>query len=76
MTRIGRKAIPTAIRNCSPATVRNARASTLGVKGAKLFNLMLLNLRNNNHGDLLMFKNPLDISGKHSRSAYTGSEKM
>ena len=60
-TRTGRKAIPTTIRNSTSAAVRNARASSLAVKGAQIFNLMPLNLRNSNHGDLPMFKNHLDI---------------
>ena len=59
--RTGRKAIPSAVKLNCRAGIRNARAATFGVKGAKLFNLMPLNLRNSNHGDVLMFKNHLDI---------------
>ena len=47
--------------NVAPASVRNARAASLAVKGAKLFNLMPLGIRNSNHGDVLVFKNHLDI---------------
>ena len=59
--RTGRKAIPKSISNKAPALVRNARAATIGFRGAQLFNLMPLSLRNSDHGDLLMFKNHLDI---------------
>ena len=59
--RTGRKAIPAPVQLTARAAVRNARAATFGVKGAKLFNLMPINLRNSNHGDVLMFKNHLDI---------------
>ena len=41
--------------------VRRARAATLAVKGVKLFNSMPAQLRNSEHGDVLMFKNHLDI---------------
>ena len=41
--------------------MRNARAGTLAVKGAQLFNLLPESLRNSEHGDILMFKNHLDI---------------
>ena len=61
LSRTGRKAVPTALKFSAPAAVRNARASTLGVKGAKLFNIMPTSLRNSNHGDIAMFKNHLDI---------------
>ena len=59
--RTGRKAIPAAVNMRTTAVIRNARASTFAVKGAQLFNLMPLNLRNSNHGDIPMFKNHLDI---------------
>ena len=45
----------------APATVRQARAGTLAVRGAQLFNAMPTSLRNSDHGDVLMFKNHLDI---------------
>ena len=59
--RTGRKAIPAPVQLNARAAVRNARAATFGVKGAKLFNLMPINMRNSSHGDVLMFKNHLDI---------------
>ena len=59
--RTGRKAIPAEVKMRTPAAVRNARHSTFAVKGAQLFNLMPLSLRNSNHGDIPMFKNHLDI---------------
>ena len=58
--RTGRKVIPVAVKQSSPTAVRNARAASLAVKGAQLFNLMPLNLRNSDHGDIEMFKNHLD----------------
>ena len=42
--RTGRKAIPAPVQLNARAAVRNARAATFGVKGAKLFNLMPINL--------------------------------
>ena len=60
-SRTGRKVASKGVKNKAPAAVRNARAATLAVRGAQLFNLMPLNLRNNNYGDLPMFKNHLDI---------------
>ena len=59
--RTGRKAIPTAVPQNVPAVVRQARAGTLAVRGAQLFNAMPARLRNSDHGDVLMFKNHLDI---------------
>ena len=43
------------------ALIINTRAATLAVLGALLFNLMPLSLRNNNYGDIAMFKYNLDI---------------
>ena len=59
--RTGRKAIPANVSKSSTATVRRARAATLAVKGANLFNLLPVNLRNSDHRDISMFKNHLDI---------------
>ena len=59
--RTGRKVIPAQVVMSSPAAVRNARAGSLAVKGAQLFNLLPTNLRNSDQGDILMFKNHLDI---------------
>ena len=60
-SRTGRKVVPATISPSAPASVKKARASSLAVKGAQLFNLLPLNLRNSEHGDVLMFKNHLDI---------------
>ena len=37
------------------------QSATLAVRGAQLFNAMPASLRNSDHGDVLMFKNHLDI---------------
>ena len=59
--RTGRKAVPVFVPQSAPANVRNARAGTLAVKGAQLFNTLPANIRNNEDGDILMFKNHLDL---------------
>ena len=51
--RTGRKAILHHAPQSAIASVRQARAGTLAVRGAQLFN--------SDHGDVLMFKNHLDI---------------
>ena len=56
-----KKSNTAAVNIRTTAAIRNARASTFAVIGAQLFNLMPLNLRNSNHGDIQMFKNQLDI---------------
>ena len=53
--------MPATVLQSAPTTVKNARAGSLGVKGAKIFNLLPNELRNSDHGDILMFKNHLDI---------------
>ena len=58
--RTGRKAQPATVKRSAPAAVRNARAASITVKGAQLFNLMPASLRNSDHGDIDMFKNHLD----------------
>ena len=60
-SRTGRKVVVPPAVNTAPAAVRRARAGTLAVKGAQLFNSLPLTLRNSDHGDVLMFKNHLDI---------------
>ena len=45
----------------APTKVKKARERTLGVHGARLFNLLPKNLRNENSGDFPLFKNNLDI---------------
>ena len=59
--RTGRKAIPVNVPQAASAAVRHARAGTLAVRGAQLFNAMPASLRNSDHGDILMFKNHLDL---------------
>ena len=61
LDRTGRKVIPTTVLQSAPAAVRQARAGSLAVRGAQLFNAMPVTLRNSDHGDVLMFKNHLDI---------------
>ena len=60
-SRTGRKAVPAQVMQSAPAAVRRARAGSLAVKGAQLFNLLPDQLRNSDHGDVPMFKNHLDI---------------
>ena len=60
-SRTGRKAVPAPVPQSARADVRQARAGTLAVRGVQLFNTMPASLRNSNHGDILMFKNHLDI---------------
>ena len=60
-SRTGRKALPAPVPQSAPAAVKNARSGSLAVKGAQLFNLLPAQLRNSEHGDILMFKNHLDL---------------
>ena len=59
--RRGRFATPNAIPNGAPSKVKNARERSLGVHGARLFNILPSYLRNENSGDFALFKNHLDI---------------
>ena len=59
--RRGRLAVPKNIPHSAPARVRQARERSLGVHGARIFNLLPQNLRNENSGDFELFKNNLDI---------------
>ena len=59
--RRGRFVIPNSIPQSAPAKVRQARERSLGVHGARLFNLLPATLRNENSGDFPLFKNHLDI---------------
>ena len=59
--RLGRQAQPALVVKSAPSSVKQAREASLAVKGAKLFNLFPAQLRNSEHGDILMFKNHLDI---------------
>ena len=60
-SRTGRKVIPAAVPQGAASVVKQARAGSLAVKGAQLFNAMPASVRNSDHGDVLMFKNHLDI---------------
>ena len=55
------KAVPDVVNLSAPASVRNVRTGSLAVKGVKIFNLLPPQLRNSDHGDILMFLNDLDI---------------
>ena len=59
--RRGRYCVPHSVPTGVSAKVRRARESTLGVHGAKLFNILPNHLRNENSGDFALFKNHLDI---------------
>ena len=60
-SRTGRKVIPAQVLLSASPAVRNARAASLAVKGAQLLNFLPIQLRNSEHGDILMFKNMADI---------------
>ena len=60
-SRTGRKAQPALVLGSAPGPVRKARLGSLAVRGCQLFNLLPINLRNSDHGDIPMFKNHLDI---------------
>ena len=53
--------MPPTIPKTAPAKVRQARERTLTVHGARLFNLLPKNVRNENSWDFALFKNNLDI---------------
>ena len=57
----GRMAIPNNIPSSAPGRAKKARERSLGVHGARLFNILPVNLRNENSGDFALFKNHLDI---------------
>ena len=77
----GRMIIPNTVVNSSPAVVRNARESSLGVKGARIFNLLPAGLRNLDTDNVDIFKDNLDAFlmpdqptiGDRSRAAATNS---
>ena len=58
--RRGRTIIPNQVVQSAPALVRNARENSLGVRGAKMFNLLPDNIRTMNTEHVDMFKNHLD----------------
>ena len=59
--RRGRQFIPNHIDPKAPALVRKARENSLGVRGARIFNLLPENMRTMNTEHVDMFKNHLDI---------------
>ena len=59
--RRGRLAVPNSILRQAPAKIRQARERSLGVHGARLFNLLPKSLRNEDSRDFPLFKNHLDI---------------
>ena len=59
--RRGRLAIPNPIPQNAPSMVQKARERSLGVHGARLFNLLPRHLRNENSKDFPLFKNHLDL---------------
>ena len=59
--RRGRMAVPKQIASNASAKVKQARERSLPVHGARLFNLLPLNLRNEDSRDFPLFKNHLDI---------------
>ena len=59
--RRGRMATPHNIPSSAPSKVKQARERSLGVHGARLFNILPAHLRNENSGDFELFKNHLDI---------------
>ena len=58
--RRGRTALPHEVVKSSPASVRRARESSLGVKGARIFNLLPVTLRNIDSNNVEVFKKELD----------------
>ena len=58
--RRGRTIIPNQVVGSAPAAVRRARESSLGVKGAKLFNLLPSSIRNINTDHIDTFKSAID----------------
>ena len=60
-TRRGRTIIPKPIVKTAPAMVKKARENSLGVKGARIFNLLPENLRGMNSEHVDLFKNHLDV---------------
>ena len=59
--RRGRSVIPNTVVRAAPTVVRNARERTLGVRGARMFNLLPEKLRSMNSDHVEVFKNHLDV---------------
>ena len=58
--RRGRTALPHDVIGSSPASVRRARESSLGVKGARIFNLLPAHIRNVESDDVEVSMKELD----------------
>ena len=59
--RRGRQVVPNIVRRSAAAKVRSAREKSLGVHGARIFNLLPQSVRDEDSGDYILFKNRLDI---------------
>ena len=59
--RRGRSVIPNTVVRAAPSVVRNARERTLGVRGARMFNLLPEQLRSMNSDHIEVLKNHLDV---------------
>ena len=59
--RRGRSALPRQIVATSSSLVKKARESSIGVKGAKIFNLLPVEVRNINSDNADLFKSELDL---------------
>ena len=59
--RRGRSVIPNTVVKAAPSVVKNARERTLGVRGARMFNLLPEKLRSMNSDHIEVFKNHLDV---------------
>ena len=58
--RRGRTALPRAVVQSSSSLVRQAREASIGVKGARIFNLLPTSVRNMDSENVDMFKKCLD----------------
>ena len=61
MGRRARTIIPKTVVRAAPKIVRNAREGSLGVRGARIFNLLPDTLRSMNSDHIDVFKNHLDV---------------
>ena len=59
--RRGRLALPKNVVQASSPLVRKARESSLGVKGARIYNLLPSHIRNINSENVAQFKQKLDV---------------
>jgi hypothetical protein len=58
--RCGRTALPRDVVQSSPSLVRKARESSIGVKGARIFNILPAHIRNIDADNVESFKKSLD----------------